>query len=123
MARSGHFRVALGLTFGACLAFLLARPVGDGAVKLVADLAQLLAASAGSWAVGQATCSGSGWGTRSAAAPRPAPLWPCCSSTWTTSRRLTTCVRGEDTVARLGGDEFAIRLEQSSSHELASASV
>jgi diguanylate cyclase (GGDEF)-like protein len=85
MARNGHFRVALGVTLVACLAFLaflLARPVGDGAVKLVANLAQLLApvvaaascaraavsgsgrtrrawallaASAGSWAVGQAT--------------------------------------------------------------------
>jgi hypothetical protein len=84
MARDGRFRVALGLALGASLAFLaflLARPVGDGAVKLVANLAQLLApalaaascawaaasgtgrtrrawallaASAGSWAAGQA---------------------------------------------------------------------
>jgi diguanylate cyclase len=46
MARDGRFRVALGLALGASLAFLaflLARPVGDGAVKLVANLAQLLA--------------------------------------------------------------------------------
>ena len=28
------------------------------------------------------------------------------------SRRLTTCVRSEDTVARLGGDEFVILLEE-----------
>ena len=38
MTRNGRFRVALGLTLGACLvslAFLLVRPVGDGAVKLV----------------------------------------------------------------------------------------
>ena len=85
MARGGRFRHALGLACGASLAFLvflLARPVGDGSVKLTANLAQLLAptlaaagcawaaatasgrnrrawallaASAGSWAVGQAT--------------------------------------------------------------------
>jgi GGDEF domain-containing protein len=55
---------------------------------------------------------------------------PCCSSTWTTSRpsttpwamtratccwirgrRLSACVREEDTVARLGGDEFVIMME------------
>ena len=85
MAHGGRFRLALGLACGASLAFLvflLARPVGDGSVKLTANLAQLLAptlaaascawaaasgsgrtrrawallaASAGSWAVGQAT--------------------------------------------------------------------
>jgi diguanylate cyclase len=85
MARGGRFRLALGLACGASLAFLvflLARPVGDGSVKLTANLAQLLAptlaaascawaaaarsgrnrrawallaGSAGSWAVGQAT--------------------------------------------------------------------
>jgi diguanylate cyclase (GGDEF)-like protein len=85
MRGNGRYRLALGLALGsslALLAFLLARPVGDDAVKLVANLAQLLApvvaaascavaavsatgrtrrawallaASAGSWAVGQAT--------------------------------------------------------------------
>jgi hypothetical protein len=85
MARNGRFQLALGLALGASLAFLaflLARPVGDGAVQLTANLAQLvaplvaaascawaaaagsgrnrrawalLAWSAGSWAVGQAT--------------------------------------------------------------------
>jgi diguanylate cyclase (GGDEF)-like protein len=85
MARDGRFRVALGLALGASLAFLaflLVRPTSDENVKLVANLAQLLgpvvaaiscawaaargsgrtrrawallAGSAGSWAVGQAT--------------------------------------------------------------------
>jgi diguanylate cyclase len=85
MAHGGRFRLALGLACAASLAFLvflLARPVGDGSVKLTANLAQLLAptlaaasctwaaatgsgrnrrawallaGSAGSWAVGQAT--------------------------------------------------------------------
>jgi hypothetical protein len=85
MRGNGRYRVALGLALGSSLAFLvflLARPVGDDGVKLVANLAQLLApvvaaascavaavsgtgrtrrawallaASAGSWALGQAT--------------------------------------------------------------------
>jgi hypothetical protein len=82
MGGNGRYRLVLGLALGASLAFLLARPVGDDAVKLVANLAQLLApvlaaascaaaavsgrgrtrrawallaASAVSWAVGQAT--------------------------------------------------------------------
>jgi hypothetical protein len=85
MARNGRFHLALGLALGASLAFLvflLARPVSDASVRLTANLAQLagplvavascawaaasgsgrarrawtlLAFSAGSWAVGQAT--------------------------------------------------------------------
>jgi hypothetical protein len=84
MRRNGRFNLALGLALGSALAFLsllLARPVDDDDVQLVANLAQLLApalaaascawaavsaqvgrrawallaASAGSWAVGQAT--------------------------------------------------------------------
>jgi len=85
MRGNGRYRLALGLALGSNLAFLvflLARPVDDSGVKLVANLAQLLApvvaaascavaavsgtgrtrrawallaASAGSWAVGQAT--------------------------------------------------------------------
>jgi diguanylate cyclase (GGDEF)-like protein len=87
MRGNGRFHLALGLVLAAAaafLAFLLARPVGDDGVQLVANLAQLLAptlaaascawaalsasgpdrtrrawallsASAGSWAVGQAT--------------------------------------------------------------------
>jgi hypothetical protein len=84
MARNGRFPLVPGLAFGAglaFLAFLLARPVGDEAIQLVANLAQLLgpvvaavscavaaaaasgrtrrawallAASAASWALGQA---------------------------------------------------------------------
>jgi diguanylate cyclase len=85
MRGNGRYQLALGLAIGASLAFLavlLARPGGADGVKLVANLAQLLApvaaaascavaagsstgrtrrawallaASAGSWAVGQAT--------------------------------------------------------------------
>jgi diguanylate cyclase len=84
MRGNDRFNLALGLALGSALAFLsflLARPVDDDAVQLVANLAQLLApalaaascawaavsaqvgrrawallaASAGSWAVGQAT--------------------------------------------------------------------
>ncbi len=85
MRGNGRYQLVLGLVLGASLAFLaflLARPVGDDAVKLVANLAQLLApvvaatsctaaavsgtgrtrrawtllaASAASWALGQAT--------------------------------------------------------------------
>ena len=46
MRRNGRYLPALGLALGASLAFLaflLARPVGDDMVKLVANLAQLLA--------------------------------------------------------------------------------
>ena len=82
MRGNGRYQLTLGLALGASLAFLLARPVGDDGVQLVANLAQLLApvvaaiscaaaavsgtgrtrrawallaASAASWAVGQAT--------------------------------------------------------------------
>jgi hypothetical protein len=85
MRRRHRFQLALGLAVGsslAFLAFLMIRPVGGEQVKLTANLAQLgapllaaascawaavsgsgrtrrawalLAASAGSWAVGQAT--------------------------------------------------------------------
>jgi hypothetical protein len=85
MRRNRRYQLVLGLALAASLAFLaflLARPAGDDAIKLVANLAQLLApvvaaascaaaavsgtgrtrrawsllaASAGSWAVGQAT--------------------------------------------------------------------
>jgi hypothetical protein len=85
MRRGYRFQVALGLAVGASLvflAFLMIRPAGDEQVRLTANLAQLvapllaaassawaaaagsgrtrrawalLAASAGSWAVGQAT--------------------------------------------------------------------
>jgi hypothetical protein len=85
MVRNGRFRVTLGLTLGACLAFLaflLARPVGDGVVKLVANLAQLLApvlaASAGSWAVGQATWV---WYEHLVRRELPFRPWPT-SATW-----------------------------------------
>jgi hypothetical protein len=56
--RDHRFLLALGLTAGtslAFLAFLPVRPVSDEAVRLTANLAQLLAASAAAWAVGQAT--------------------------------------------------------------------
>jgi hypothetical protein len=85
MARNGRSHLALGLALGTSLAFLvflLARPVSDASVQLTGNLAQLtaplvavascawaaasgsgrarrawalLAFSAGSWAVGQAT--------------------------------------------------------------------
>ena len=56
MRRDHRFHLALGLAVGTSLAFLvflLARPVSDEAVRLTANLAQLLApvlaASAASW--------------------------------------------------------------------------
>ena len=103
MRGKGRYRLVLGLAPGAglaFLAFLLARPVGDDAVKLVANLAQLLApvvaaagcaaaavsgtgrtrrawallaASAGSWAVGQATWV---WYEHVASASCPSRPWP-----------------------------------------------
>jgi hypothetical protein len=99
MSGTRRYRLALGLALGsslAFLAFLLARPVGDDGVKLVANLARLLApvvaaascavaaaagtgrtrraltllaASAGSWAVGQAT-----WGWYEHVAQRELPF-------------------------------------------------
>ncbi len=38
------------------------------------------------------------------------------------ARRLTSCVREDDTVARLGGDEFVVMLEDLGEHDLESAS-
>jgi hypothetical protein len=108
MRRGYRFQVTLGLAVGASLvflAFLMIRPAGDEQVRLTANLAQLLApllaaassawaaaagsgrtrrawallaASAGSWAVGQATWV---WYEHLARRELPFPPWPT-SATW-----------------------------------------
>jgi hypothetical protein len=63
MARDARFRVALALALGASLAllaFLLARPVGDGAVQLLANLTQLPAPVVAAVSCADAAASGSG---------------------------------------------------------------
>jgi len=63
MARTGRFRLALGVAVGASLAFLvflLARPASDASVQLTANLAQLLAPSLAAASCAWAAASGSG---------------------------------------------------------------
>jgi hypothetical protein len=111
MRRDRRFQLALGLAVGASLGFLvflLARPVDDEAVRLTANLAQLLApalaaascawaarsgsgrtrrawallaASAACWAVGQATWV---WYEHVALRELPSRPWPT-SATWAPS--------------------------------------
>ena len=131
MRGKGRYQLVLGLALGASLAFLaflLARPVGDDAVKLVANLAQLPNRALFRERVGHAL-------RRSQAGTPLALLFIDLDDFKTVNdqlghaigddllvavaRRLLTCIRDEDTVARLGGDEFAILLEQAPSHEVA----
>jgi hypothetical protein len=67
--RDRRFRLSLGLAVGASLAFLAflaVRPVGDGSVKLTANLAQLLAPSLAAVSCALAAVSGSGGRARRA---------------------------------------------------------
>jgi hypothetical protein len=86
MAREGRFRLALGLALGASLAFLgflLARPVGDGSVKLTANLAQLLAPSLAAASCAWAAASGSGRNRRAwALLAGSAGSWAVGQATW-----------------------------------------
>jgi hypothetical protein len=63
MRGNGRYRLALGLALGSSLAFLvflLARPVDDSGVKLVANLAQLLAPVVAAASCAAAAVSGTG---------------------------------------------------------------
>ena len=86
MRGNGRYQLVLGLALAASLAFLaflLARPVGDDAVKLVANLAQLLAPVVA--AAGCAAAAGSGTGrTRRAWAllAASAASWAVGQATW-----------------------------------------
>ena len=85
--RDRRFRLSLGLAVGASLAFLVflaVRPVGDGAVKLTANLAQLLAPSLAAVSCAWAAVSGSGGRTRRAWAllAASAACWAVGQATW-----------------------------------------
>ena len=85
--RDRRFRLSLGLAVGASLAFLVflaVRPVGDGSVKLTANLAQLLAPSLAAVSCAWAAVSGSGGRTRRAWAllAASAACWAAGQATW-----------------------------------------
>jgi diguanylate cyclase len=85
--RDRRFRLSLGLAVGASLAFLVflaVRPVGDGAVKLTANLAQLLAPSLAAVSCAWAAVSGSGGRARQAWAllAASAACWAAGQATW-----------------------------------------
>ena len=85
--RDRRFRLSLGLAVGASLAFLAflaVRPVGDGAVKLTANLAQLLAPSLAAVSCAWAAVSGSGGRARRAWAllAASAGSWAVGQATW-----------------------------------------
>jgi diguanylate cyclase len=86
MARNGRFRLVLGLALGAGLAFLvflLVRPVGDEQVKLTANLAQLLAPSLAAASCAWAAASGSGRARRAwALLAGSAASWAVGQATW-----------------------------------------
>jgi len=86
MARNGRFPLVPGLAFGAglaFLAFLLARPVGDEAVQLVANLAQLLAPVVAAVSCAVAAAAGSGRGRRAwALLAASAASWAVGQATW-----------------------------------------
>jgi hypothetical protein len=86
MARGGRFRLALGLALGASLAFLvflLARPVGGGSVQLTANLAQLLAPSLAAASCAWAAATGSGRSRRAwALLAGSAGSWAVGQATW-----------------------------------------
>ena len=85
--RDRRFRLSLGLAVGASLAFLAflaVRPVGDGSVKLTANLAQLLAPSLAAVSCAWAAVSGSDGRTRRAWAllAASAACWVVGQATW-----------------------------------------
>jgi diguanylate cyclase (GGDEF)-like protein len=85
--RDRRFRLSLGLAVGASLAFLAflaLRPVGDGSVKLTANLAQLLAPSLAAVSCALAAVSGSGGRARRAWAllTASAACWAVGQATW-----------------------------------------
>jgi hypothetical protein len=85
--RDRRFRLSLGLAAGASLAFLAflaVRPVGDGSVKLTANLAQLLAPSLAAVSCARAAVSGSGGRARRAWAllAASAACWAVGQATW-----------------------------------------
>jgi len=85
--RDRRFRLSLGLAVGASLAFLAflaVRSVGDGSVKLTANLAQLLAPSLAAVSCAWAAVSGSGGRTRRAWAllAASAACWAVGQATW-----------------------------------------
>jgi hypothetical protein len=85
--RDRRFRLSLGLAVGASLAFLAflaVRPVGDGSVKLTANLAQLLAPSLAAVSCALAAVSGSGGRARRAWAllAASAACWAVGQATW-----------------------------------------
>jgi diguanylate cyclase len=86
LAGRNQFRVALGLALGASLAFLvllLARPVGEASIKLTANLAQLLAPLAAAASCGRAAVSGSGRTRRAwALLAGSAGSWAVGQATW-----------------------------------------
>ena len=88
MAGSGRFRfrLALGLALAASLgflAFLLARPAGDDAVRLVANLAQLLAPALAAVSCASAAASGAGRSRRAwALLAGSAGSWAAGQATW-----------------------------------------
>jgi diguanylate cyclase (GGDEF)-like protein len=86
MARDGRFRVALGLALGASvafLAFLVTRPAGDGTIKLVANLGQLLAPVVAAASCGWAAVSGSGRSRRAwALLAASSCSWAVGQATW-----------------------------------------
>jgi hypothetical protein len=86
MRRNSRFLVVLGLAVGASLAFLLflaTRPVSDESVKLTANLAQLLAPSLAAVSCAWAAASGSGRTRRAwALLAASAASWAVGQATW-----------------------------------------
>ena len=86
MPRHGRFRLSLGLAVGASLAFFLflaTRPASDESVKLTANLAQLLAPSLAAVSCAWAAASGSGRTRRAwALLAASAASWAIGQATW-----------------------------------------